>query len=245
MSLSPTQRPATPTTILGVPGYRFGDLQDPDCLASLYERFCEDVRAADPALWRDWEAYRSAPGAPRPPTTVSDLLVAMATHVSRFLTRLFQVQPSVDALAAITRDQDDLFRFKVDFVRRRVLPLVKGGANVDVDAGRREGRREVDWGSGPSPCRRPGRGARHRARRLCRDGHRAGRRRQRDLASRQSQALVRGAGPRSGVSRVADIPVSRNPRLLAACRGSTPAAGPAWSGWSAPRAACAAATASS
>jgi hypothetical protein len=89
MSLSPTPRPATPTTILGVPGYRFGDLHDPDCLASLYERFCEDVRAADPELWREWEAYRSAPGAPRQPTTLSNLLVAMATHVSRFVTRLF------------------------------------------------------------------------------------------------------------------------------------------------------------
>ena len=130
MSLSPTLRPATPTTILGVRGYMFGDLHDPDRLASLYERFCEDVSAADPALWREWDAYRSAPDAPRPPTTLSNLLVAMATHVSRFVTRLFQIQPSVDTLTAITRDQDDLFRFKVDFVRRRVLPLVKGGAHV-------------------------------------------------------------------------------------------------------------------
>src|SRR5581483_8334215 len=55
------------------------------------------------------------------------LLVAMAAHVSRFLARLFDVQPGVDALRAATRDQDALFRFKVDFVRRRVLPLVKTG----------------------------------------------------------------------------------------------------------------------
>ena len=36
-------------------------------------------------------------------------------------------------LRAATRAQDDLFRFKVDFVRRRALPLLKGGAHVDVD----------------------------------------------------------------------------------------------------------------
>jgi NADPH-dependent glutamate synthase beta subunit-like oxidoreductase/NAD(P)H-flavin reductase len=122
--------PATPATKLGVPGYTFGDLQDPGRLASLYERFCEAVQAADPALWEAWEAYRSAPDAPRPPIVLSNLLVAMAPHVSRFITRLFRVQPSVATLTAITRDQDDLFRFKVDFVRRRVLPLVKRGAHV-------------------------------------------------------------------------------------------------------------------
>ena len=65
----------------------------------------------------------AAADAPRPPIVLSNLLVAMAPHVSRFVTRLFQVQPRADAVARLTRDQDDLFRFKVDFVRRRALPL--------------------------------------------------------------------------------------------------------------------------
>jgi NADPH-dependent glutamate synthase beta subunit-like oxidoreductase/NAD(P)H-flavin reductase len=116
---------ATPTTTLGVPGYLFRDLHDPERLASLYERFCEEIEAADPELWREWDVYRSAPDAPRSPIALSSLLVAMAAHVSRFITRLFHIQPRVDPLTAITRDQDDLFRFKVDFVRRRVLPLLK------------------------------------------------------------------------------------------------------------------------
>src|SRR5260370_426699 len=130
MSPSPTLPTATPTTELGVPGYVFGNLRDPERLASLYERFCEEVEAADPALWHEWEAYRSAPDAPRSPIALSNLLIAMAPYVSRFVARLFQVEPSVAALTAITHDQDVLFRFKVDFVRRRVLPLVKGGAQV-------------------------------------------------------------------------------------------------------------------
>jgi hypothetical protein len=54
----------------------------------------------------------------------------MAPHVSRFLTRLFQIQPDLDALRSATTAQDDLFRFKIDFVRRRALPLLKGGAHV-------------------------------------------------------------------------------------------------------------------
>ena len=93
MSVTPPSFSAAPTTALGVAGYTFGDLHDADRLASLYERFCEEVRAADAAFWREWDAYRAAPDAPRPPIELSNLLVAMAPHVSRFVTRLFQVGP--------------------------------------------------------------------------------------------------------------------------------------------------------
>ena len=118
------------TTALGVPGYTFADLHEPERLASLYDRFCEEAAAADPALWREWDVYRRAPDAPRPPVTLSNLLIAMAPHVSRFLERLFDVDAPASAIAEATRAQDDLFRFKVDFVRRRALPLLKNGAHV-------------------------------------------------------------------------------------------------------------------
>src|ERR1700704_6018306 len=121
---------AVASDALGVPGYSFADLHEPERLSSLYERFCEEVQASDPALWRDWEAYRQAPDAPRPPIALSTLLIAMAPHVSRFLKRLFDVDAPASAITAATRAQDDLFRFKVDFVRRRVLPLLKNGAHV-------------------------------------------------------------------------------------------------------------------
>src|SRR5213082_1712352 len=120
---------------LGVPGYSFADLHDPERLSSLYDRFCEEAQAADPALWREWDAYRRAPNAPRPPIALSNLLIAMAPHVSRFLMRLFDVNTPAAAVAASTRAQDDLFRFKVDFVRRRALPLLKGGAHLASTAG--------------------------------------------------------------------------------------------------------------
>src|SRR5215831_11363080 len=118
------------TSALGVPGYSFADLHDPDRLSSLYDFFCEEVQSADPALWREWDAYRRAPDAARPPIALSNLLTAMAPHVSRFVRRLFDVDAPAAAIADSTRAQDDLFRFKVDFVRRRALPLLKGGAHV-------------------------------------------------------------------------------------------------------------------
>ena len=122
------------TTALGLPGYTFADLHRPDRLASLYDRFSEEVRATDPAFWLEWDAYRRAPDAPRPPLALSNLLIGMAPHVSRFLKRLFDVDAPAEAIAESTRAQDALFRFKVDFVRRRALPLLKGGARVSASA---------------------------------------------------------------------------------------------------------------
>src|SRR3954467_7887345 len=112
---------------LGVPGYSFADLHDTERLHPLYDRCCEGVAAADPALWREWDAYRQAPDAPRPPIALSHLLIAMAPHVSRFLGRLFDLDTPASAIAEATRAQHDLFRFKVDFVRGPALPLLKNG----------------------------------------------------------------------------------------------------------------------
>jgi len=120
----------TAETPLGVPGYTFADLHEPDRLASLYDRFAEDVQASKPDLWRQWDAYRQAPHVPLPPVELSNLLVAMGAQVSRFVARLFAVGEETRALSAATAAQDDLFRFKVDFVRRRALPLLKGGLRV-------------------------------------------------------------------------------------------------------------------
>ena len=117
-------------TPLGVPGYTFADLHQPERLGSLYDRFCEEFSPLIPALWREWDAYRRAPDEPRPPVELSNLLIAMAAHVSRFVVRLFDVSSAAGGVAAATRSEDDLFRFKVDFVRRRALPLLKGGAHV-------------------------------------------------------------------------------------------------------------------
>src|ERR1051326_7145995 len=112
---------AVASDALGIPGYSFADLHHPERLSSLYERFCEEVQASDPALWRDWDAYRRNPDAPPPPVALSNLLIAMAPHVSRFVARLFDVDAPAASIAAATSAQDDLFRFKVDFVRRRAL----------------------------------------------------------------------------------------------------------------------------
>src|SRR5262245_43045596 len=197
---------AVSSNSLGVSGYSFADLHDPERLSSLYERFCEQVAADDPALWRDWDAYRQAPDAPRPPVALSNLLVAMAPHVSRFLVRLFDVDRPLETIAQATRAQDDLFRFKVDFVRRRALPLLKGGAQVQpapeddaivesMMAAEAAGDRELAV-----------------ARAGCRllDAEKPSR----QPRERSPEALVRRAGARSRVPQLGGVPVSRERRAV-------------------------------
>jgi NADPH-dependent glutamate synthase beta subunit-like oxidoreductase/NAD(P)H-flavin reductase len=118
---------------LGIAGFTFADLHQPARLHALYELFCEDVRRTDADLWAQWAAYRLKPEGVAP-IPRSNLIVAMAPHVSRFLARLFSIGPEAESMAAQTRAYDDLFRFKIDFVRRRALPLLKGGAPVEASA---------------------------------------------------------------------------------------------------------------
>jgi NADPH-dependent glutamate synthase beta subunit-like oxidoreductase len=118
---------------LGIAGFTFADLHQPARLHALYELFCEDVRRTEPDLWAQWDAYRLTPTA-LTAVSRSNLIVAMGPYVSRFLARLFSVGPDADAMAAQTRAYDDLFRFKIDFVRRRALPLLKSGSAVVASA---------------------------------------------------------------------------------------------------------------
>jgi NADPH-dependent glutamate synthase beta subunit-like oxidoreductase/NAD(P)H-flavin reductase len=109
---------------LGIPDIQFSDLFKTDRLRDLAERFESGVESADPALLQEWRAYRDAPDT-TPPKKISDLLIRMAPHLSEFLGRLFGVEEAMRKLRSATREQDPLFRFKVDFLRRRVQKNIR------------------------------------------------------------------------------------------------------------------------
>jgi len=123
---------------LGIAGFTYPDLYKSERLRVLLAVFDREVETLNPELFSKWDAYRQSPGEPRSSVEVSALLVSMAGYVSQFLTRLFRIETEVERLAAATSDQNPIFRFKIDFVRRRVLPslkklvLPKDIANLDV-----------------------------------------------------------------------------------------------------------------
>jgi NADPH-dependent glutamate synthase beta subunit-like oxidoreductase/NAD(P)H-flavin reductase len=110
---------------LGIPGFSYPDLFNPDRLKDLNDAFDAELAAANPELFGSWDAYRRNPGQAKTPVEISALLVGVADHVSRFVVRLFDVGAEAAALATATADQNPVFRFKIDFVRRRVLPALK------------------------------------------------------------------------------------------------------------------------
>ena len=115
---------------LGIDGFTYADLHQPSRLRDLHDLFCERVAADDPSLWALWDAYRTSPQSVTSPIERSDLIVRMAPHLSRFVAALFAVGDAAAELVRGTSSLDPLFRFKIDFVRKRALPLVKGGARV-------------------------------------------------------------------------------------------------------------------
>ena len=132
------------------PGVQYADLYRPERLRDLHEVFLREVGGADPDLLRRWDEYRADPDAPRPAPDVSLLYVRMAPYLSGFLAKLFGIGDEVRGLAAATAEQDVLFRFKADFVRRRVMPLLKGGQPVTVTGPERELAESLVRGQHPS-----------------------------------------------------------------------------------------------
>jgi NADPH-dependent glutamate synthase beta subunit-like oxidoreductase/NAD(P)H-flavin reductase len=120
------------TMPLGIAGFTYADLFQPSRLRDLHDAFCARVASDDPALWAQWDAYRAAPETVPSPIERSDLMVRMAPHLSRFVTALFAVGDAAGAMVESTSRLEPLFRFKIDFVRKRALPLVKGGTRVTL-----------------------------------------------------------------------------------------------------------------
>jgi len=120
---------------LGIDGFDYSHLFRPDRLKDLFGIFDQSLATENPELFARWSAYRSNSGEVRTSIEISALLIAVSGHVSRFVSRLFGIEEEAAALAAATADQEPVFRFKVDFVRRRVLPnLNKIQASVAPDA---------------------------------------------------------------------------------------------------------------
>src|SRR5262245_2845865 len=81
-----------PKLELKIPGFTYADLYVPDKLRALFERWREELGASDAALAARYDAYRATQGEGLGPVELSELLVALAPTVSRFVVKLFGVE---------------------------------------------------------------------------------------------------------------------------------------------------------
>jgi NADPH-dependent glutamate synthase beta subunit-like oxidoreductase/NAD(P)H-flavin reductase len=103
---------------LGIEGFRFGDLFDPARLAELDARFRAALAAEDAELSKKFEAYRA--GDTLSPPDESELLIAAARPLGRFIAKLFRVEKENQALIDRAAREDVVFRMKT-FIARRAI----------------------------------------------------------------------------------------------------------------------------
>ena len=129
---TPLAAAASPPPRLGLPGFAFADLYSPHGLRRLYDAWLADVQAQDPALAAQYRSLRAAEGSDSPnlaadvaessldPVSRSNLLLALAPTVSRFLQRLFpDSQPPLASILQATQQDLIVCRFKDEFIKRR------------------------------------------------------------------------------------------------------------------------------
>ena len=105
---------------LGIGGFTWRDLHDAERLAALLDAFDAQLRADAPELATVYLGARATGGTGLAPLAKSNLLVEVSRHVSRFVSRLFGVEKELAAIRHATRAEDPVFRFKKEFLGRRV-----------------------------------------------------------------------------------------------------------------------------
>jgi hypothetical protein len=104
---------------LGVPGFRYADLNRVRRLEALDGAFLAALRSENAALAAELEAYRA--GTSLQKLDESRLLLRAAPFVERFLARLFGIAKEHDALCARVRGDEVLSQWKKNFVERPVF----------------------------------------------------------------------------------------------------------------------------
>jgi NADPH-dependent glutamate synthase beta subunit-like oxidoreductase/NAD(P)H-flavin reductase len=106
---------------INLPGFTFHDLFNSERLAELTQVFYKKVQTSDPALWKEFAAYKDSGGKGLTEAQISDLLVNMAPHVSWFVETMFGISTESRRLRTIVLRDQIIARLKKEFFIRRAL----------------------------------------------------------------------------------------------------------------------------
>ncbi len=105
---------------LGFDGFTFADLYRPAGLERLHRRFLDTLAAADAPLAAQYARWSKGDERLSEPKE-SELLIAIAAHVSRFVAKLFHLENELASLGRTVTGELALMEFKREFVTRRVF----------------------------------------------------------------------------------------------------------------------------
>ncbi len=118
---------------LGIEGFTYQDLYRPARLGELAAAFYAELETADASLHQALTEYLAARGAGYEQKRESEILIAAAPHLSRFVARLFEVERERERQVESVRSQDPIWAFKF-FIARRALKKFTAEEAARLDA---------------------------------------------------------------------------------------------------------------
>ena len=102
---------------LGIPGFSYADLYQPEKLAELLAVFEASLKKSDPELYNEYQAYHTCKGNGMTPQVISDILVRAAPHVGEFIARLFRIEDArTRQQNTIRQEVETIFVFRNEIV---------------------------------------------------------------------------------------------------------------------------------
>ncbi len=118
---------------LGIDGFSYADLYLPDGLRDLANAFYSELELAEPEIHQSLMEYLSKRGVGYESKVESELLIAAAPHLSRFVARLFHVELEQERQIESVLNQEPVWTFKT-FIARRALKKFPPDAAAKLDA---------------------------------------------------------------------------------------------------------------
>src|SRR3990170_1697272 len=97
---------------LGVPGFKYADLNRVRRLEALDRAFLAELHSLDHDLAEDFQRYRASGGKDRERLLESELLIKVAPHAGAFIARLFHIEADHDALCRRLGADQIVFQWK-------------------------------------------------------------------------------------------------------------------------------------
>ncbi|MGZ8907375.1 MAG: hypothetical protein ACXW1U_16835, partial [Methylobacter sp.] len=118
-SIEEATAPIEQALILGLPGFSYSDLYEPNRLKDLLAIFDQELEGEDSTLYAEYLACRADLDEAMPEAERAEILLKVAPYVSRFVARLFNIEANYDAKRTATiHDFQTVFTYKGTVVKR-------------------------------------------------------------------------------------------------------------------------------
>jgi NADPH-dependent glutamate synthase beta subunit-like oxidoreductase/NAD(P)H-flavin reductase len=106
---------------LGIPGFKYADLNRVRRLEALDRTFLTHLEASDPLIAKEFMQYRNSAGQGYTKLQESEFLIRVAPHLGAFIAKLFKIEAEYQALCERVRNEQVLFKWKRDFLEKRIF----------------------------------------------------------------------------------------------------------------------------